>query len=121
MAELLAVRRNAILLGLAAGAVSGMFGVGGGVVIVPGLVLLAGFGPHRAHATSVGAIVFAAAAGASPFAVSGDIEWVAVPILFVGSAAGAYLGAKLIGRVPAVWLIRAFVVVLLVSAVRMAI
>lgn len=89
--------------------------------MVPGLVLWAGFGAHKAHATSVAAIIAAAAAGLSPFAVGGDVEWQAVPILLAGGALGAVAGARLLGRVSAVWLTRAFVVLLVVSAVRLAI
>ncbi len=109
------------MLGLGAGIVSGLFGVGGGVIMVPGMVLWLGLGPHRAHATSVAAIVAAAAAGLSPFAASGDVEWSAVPILLVGSAIGAVTAASLLGRLPALWLTRGFVVLLLVTAVRLAI
>lgn len=108
------------MLGLGAGIISGLFGVGGGVVMVPGLVLWLGYGPHKAHATSVAAIVAAAAAGLTPFAVSGDIAWEAAPVLFVGGALGAFAGARMLGRVSAVWLTRAFVALLLVSAVRLA-
>lgn len=113
--------REPLLLGLGAGFISGLFGVGGGVIMVPGMVLWLGLGPHRAHATSVAAIVAAAAAGVSPFAFSGEVDWSAVPILLIGSAAGAFMAARLVSRVPELWLTRGFVVLLLVSAVRMAI
>jgi uncharacterized membrane protein YfcA len=116
----LRANREPLLLGLGAGVVSGLFGVGGGVVMVPGMVLWLGLGAHRAHATSVAAIVAAAAAGLAPFAVAGDVEWAAAPALFAGGALGAYAGARLLGSVPAVWLTRAFVVLLLVTAGRLA-
>ena len=89
--------------------------------MVPGLVLLLGLGPHRAHATSVAAIVAAAAAGMLPFAVNGEVEWGVAPILFVGGAVGAVAGARLLGKVPAVWLTRAFVALLIITAARLAI
>ena len=113
--------REPLLLGLAAGFVSGLFGVGGGVVMVPGLVLLLGLGAHRAHATSVAAIIAAAGAGLIPFAVSGDVDWSKASILLLGGAVGAVAGARLVGRVSAALLTRAFVVLLLVSAAGMAI
>ena len=119
--NLLLAYREPLLLGLGAGVVSGMFGVGGGVILVPGLVLWMGLGPHKAHATSVAAIVAAAAAGLTPFAAAGDVEWSAVPILFVGGAVGAVAGARLLASVPAVWLTRSFVLLLLVTTTRMAI
>lgn len=114
------VYRQPLLLGFAAGLVSGLFGVGGGVIMVPGLVLWFGLGPHKAHATSVTAIVGAAAAGMTPFAVSGDIDYSAVAIIFLGGAVGAFAGARLLGKVSAVWLTRGFVLVLLVASIRMA-
>ena len=113
--------RAPIFLGLGAGVISGLFGVGGGVVMVPGLVLLLGLGPHKAHATSVAAIVVAAAAAMTPFAVAGDIDWAAAPVLLAGGAAGAVMGARLLGKVSAAWLNRGFVVLLLITAARLAI
>ncbi len=56
----------------------------------------------------------------TPFAVSGDIDWAAVPALFAGGAVGAGIGARLLGKVPALWLTRGFVVLLLVTAARLA-
>ena len=111
--------REPLLLGLAAGVVSGLFGVGGGVIMVPGLVLLFGLGPHRAHATSVAAIVAAAAAGMLPFAINGDVDWGLAPVLFAGGATGALVGARLLGSLPAKWLTRSFVALLLITAVRL--
>ena len=57
-----------LLLGVVAGAMAGLFGVGGGIVLVPGLVLLAGLGQHQAHATSLAAIIVTAPAALRPFA-----------------------------------------------------
>ena len=88
--------------------------------MVPGLVMWLGFGPHRAHATSVAAIVAAAAAGLAPFAVTGDVDWGAAPVLFAGGALGAVAGARMLGRASAVWLTRGFVALLLITAVRLA-
>jgi len=89
--------------------------------MVPGLILWMGLGPHKAHATSLAAIVAAAAAGMTPFALAGDVDWAAAPILFAGGAVGALGGARLLGKVSAVWLTRAFVALLLVTAVRLAV
>ena len=89
--------------------------------MVPGLVLWLGLGPHKAHATSVAAIIVAAAAGMTPFAVNGDVDWATAPILFAGGAIGAVAGARLLGEVSAVWLSRAFVALLLITAARLAI
>ena len=52
-----------VLIGLVAGLFSSLFGVGGGIVIVPLLIMVVGFGPRQATATSLGAIVITAVAG----------------------------------------------------------
>lgn len=108
-----------LLLGLAAGFAGGLFGVGGGVLIVPGLVLWLGLGQHQAHGTSVAAIVAMAAASAARFAFGEAVEVTAALWLFLGAGAGAYAGARLLARVSEVWLARAFVALALVSAVRL--
>jgi uncharacterized protein len=90
----------AAVVGLAAGALSGLFGVGGGVLIVPGLVLLMGMPQRRAHATSLAAIVPIAVAGAAGYAIEGAVHWLAALILTVGGAAGAVVGTHLLRRLP---------------------
>ena len=106
-------------LGLLAGFVGGLFGVGGGIVVVPGLVLLMGMSQHRAHATSLAAIVASASAALTPFAVSGDVRWTSAAGIFIGAGFGAYVAARAIARIPAVWLARGFVTLMLVAAARL--
>jgi uncharacterized membrane protein YfcA len=108
-----------IALGLAAGVTGGLFGVGGGIVIVPGLVVWFGFAQHRAHATSIAAIVATAGAGVIPFAAAGEVDWPAAAALFAGAGLGAYGGARVMHRVPQLWLARGFFALLVVAAVRM--
>lgn len=109
---------KAVSLGLVAGFIGGLFGVGGGVIIVPGLVLWLGLEQHRAHATSVATIIAIASAGVVPFAIDGEVRWDHAGWLLIGALVGAYFGARLVKRVPAVWLARAFVFVALVASVR---
>jgi len=89
--------------------------------MVPGLVLWLGASQHRAHATSMAAIVASASAAVVPFASRSEIDWGTAGFIAIGAIAGAYLGAKAIGRIPAVWLARAFVLLTLVAAVRLAV
>ena len=110
---------RAAFLGVGAGFIGGLFGVGGGLVIVPGLVLWVGFTQHRSHATSLAAIVASASAGLAPFAVRGEVAWDTAGLLATGAIVGAYIGAGIAHRIPAVWLARAFVLLVLVSAVRL--
>lgn len=88
-----------IAIGLAAGLLSGLFGVGGGTVIVPLLVLLLGFDQRLAAGTSLAAIVPTATVGVISYAVHGSVAWVPAVILAVGAVVGAQLGTALLPRV----------------------
>lgn len=109
-------RTRAVWLGVAVGILSGLFGVGGGVLIVPGLVMLLAFEQRRAHATSLAAIAPIAGAGAAGYAVEGAVDWAAALVVGLASVGGAALGAHALLRVPERWLARGFVVFLLISA-----
>jgi uncharacterized membrane protein YfcA len=109
-----------VLVGLAAGFLSGLFGVGGGVLMVPALVLVVGMGQRLAHGTSLGAIVPIALAGVIGYAVAGEVDWAASLCLVAGAAVvGAPLGTHLLRVLPVRVLAGVFSVVLLVAAVRM--
>ena len=109
------------LLGLAAGVVSGTFGVGGGVIVVPGLMLLMGLDARVAAATSLATIAASAGAALLLFGQADAVNWSAAVLLFVGSAAGAWVGARVLDRIPAKALTRAFAVVMLLAAYRLAV
>lgn len=87
-----------IAIGLVAGIASGLLGVGGGIVMVPLLATFAGFAQHRAHATSLAAIVPIAAVGATTFAIAGEIDYPVAGLLALGSLVGAPLGARFMAR-----------------------
>ncbi len=84
--------------GVVAGIVSGLLGIGGGVVMVPLLVLLAGRTQHEAHATSLGAIVPIGLVGAAAFAFDGRVSFAAAAGLAAGALAGAPLGAAVMAK-----------------------
>ena len=72
-----------VAIGLAAGVFSAFFGVGGGVVVVPLLILVVGFSEREATATSLAAIVITAAAGVLVFSLRGEVD-VGYAALLVG-------------------------------------
>jgi uncharacterized membrane protein YfcA len=106
-----------IVIGLLAGLISGGFGVGGGIIIVPGLVLLLHFTQRLSHGTSLLAIMPIAAAGVIGFGIHGSINLGYALFLGVGSILGAVLGTKLLSSISNMWLARIFSVILLVTAI----
>lgn len=87
-----------VLIGLAAGVLSGLLGVGGGIVMVPLLVGVVGLSQHSAHATSLAALVPIAAVGAVKFAAEGSVDYRIAALLALGALLGAPLGAALMAR-----------------------
>ncbi len=108
-----------VFIGLLAGLLSGLFGVGGGTVIVPLLVLLCGFDQRRAAGTSLAAIVPTAIVGVVSYAVAGSVSWLAALLLAVGAVGGAQLGTWLLPRLPLRVLQWGFVGFLLVVVVNL--
>src|SRR4051794_36951242 len=88
-----------ISIGLLAGLLSGLFGVGGGTVIVPLLVLLLSFNQRLAAGTSLAAIVPTATVGVISYAVSGSVAWIPAIILAAGAVVGAQIGTRLLPRI----------------------
>ena len=119
MIEAAAVPRwKFILIGLAAGLLSGGFGIGGGIVMVP-LLVAVGLDRHRAHATSLASILPIAAAGAVTFALSGEVNLGFGVLVGVGGIIGSILGASLMNRLSTRSLSIFFGLVLLAAGIRM--
>ena len=107
-----------VLVGLVAGAVSALCGVGGGVIVVPALMWLKGFDVKVAVGTSLAMIVPTAIVGAlrKP---AGLVDYRVAAIVAVGAVGGAFLGEWASGAVPSVWVKRVFATLLLVVAARL--
>ncbi len=108
------------LLGLAAGVLSGMFGVGGGILFVPALTVGAGLSQVDAEATSLLAIIPVAALGAWRQYRYGNVRVRDAVVIGVLSAGGAVGGAALAHAVPEHGLRIAFAALLVAVAVQMA-
>lgn len=87
----------ASFIGTFSGFLSGMFGVGGGAIVVPALVLSTDMPHHAALGTSLCAMVLPAMVGVLTHAKKGNVAWRVAPSLALGSAVGAYIGGKEIG------------------------
>lgn len=112
-----------VLVGLLAGVLSGLFGIGGGIVIVPALALLMGFSQARASGTSLVAMLLPVGAlGAWEYYRAGKIgagELQGGLAIACGLLMGAFLGAKIAVGLPEATLKKAFAVLMVVAAVRM--
>jgi len=109
-----------ILVGVGAGVLSGLFGIGGGVVIVPALVFLAKFEPATATGTSLGALLLPVGAlGALEYYRRGHLQITSSLLIALGLFVGAWFGAKLATHLTPTQLKRAFAVFLVLVAGRM--
>ena len=109
-----------ILIGVAAGVLSGLFGIGGGVVIVPALLFMARMTPLGATGTSLGALLLPVGAlGAYEYYRNGNLDIRASLLLALGLFLGAFFGAKLAQNFTPLLLKRSFAVFLVLVAVRM--
>lgn len=107
-----------LVTGAFTGFLSGMMGVGGGTIMVPAMVLLAGFGQHMAQGSSLLAMVPAGGAGAYTHWRLGNVEAKLLPGLIPGILLGTYLGGTLAHRLPEGALRVVFAAVLIWTGVR---
>ncbi|HEU5065400.1 MAG TPA: sulfite exporter TauE/SafE family protein [Gaiellaceae bacterium] len=110
----------AIVIGLLAGALGGLFGVGGGLIFVPALVLLFDFSQVEAEATSLVAIIPVVLAGTWRQHLYGNVRWRPALVIGVTAVAGVELGVLTAKSLPEATLQRLFSVLLLVVAVQLA-
>jgi uncharacterized membrane protein YfcA len=82
-------------IGLVAGLFSALFGVGGGIVVVPLLIVLASFPPKQATATSLAAIVVTAVAGVVVYALRGEVDVALAALVGLPATIGVLLGTAL--------------------------
>jgi uncharacterized membrane protein YfcA len=108
-----------VIVGLLAGMLSGLVGLGGGVIIVPALVYLIGFSQHQAQGTSLGILLLPAGIFAvMNYYKKGYIDIKVVLLLFVGFLVGGYLGSKLSLSLPEATLKKVFACALVLIAAK---
>ena len=108
-----------MFFGIGAGLLSGMFGLGGGIIIVPGLMFALGMDQRRAHGTSLGGVFLISLSSFFTYWTHDHIDWPVVLWLAVGSVAGSLIGAELLARVSKRTLTLAFVFILVIAGIRM--
>ena len=108
-----------LLLGFMAGFLSGLLGIGGGVVVVPIMNLLLGIPIHNSIATSVLTVVITTLAGSSTHIVMGGVRYDVGLWLAPSAMLGSYLGTKISVKLKGILLSRIFSILLVFIAVRM--
>ncbi len=97
-----------VAIGVVSGLFAAMFGIGGGVVIVPLLILITRMPARMAAATSLATLILTSLMGVIRFSGSGHIDWVAAIVIGAPAVVGVLIGIRFQKRLPAEWLILGF-------------
>lgn len=109
-----------ILTGLAAGILSGMFGIGGGIIIVPALIYFLGMTQHQAQGTSLGVLTLPIVAlGAYNYYKTGNLDIKAALVIASAFLIGGYFGSKISLSIDHVILKKVFGALMIVVAIKM--
>lgn len=109
-----------LVIGLAAGILSGLVGVGGGLIIVPALVFFLGFSQHQAQGTSLGLLMLPVGfLAVMNYYNKGNVEIKVVLIMAITFVAGGWLGSKLALRMPEDVVKKFFAVILFYTAFKL--
>lgn len=109
-----------ILVGIAAGVLGGLVGVGGGIIIVPALVYLLGFSQKTAQGTSLGLIMLPVGIlGVLQYYKQGHVDMKVVALLAIGFLIGSYFGSKVALRLPQDTVKKIFAILMIIIAVKM--
>ena len=106
-------------LGFGAGAFSGVFGVGGGILLVPIQVLGLHIEQKRAQATSLVMVAMGAFAAGVTYALGGQVAWIPAIAILIGGIGGSLLGSAVVKRSPSRVLQGAFGALIIIAAVRL--
>lgn len=107
--------------GFIVGILSGLLGVGGGIFLVPIMVMYFSITQHVAQATSMAIVIPTALVSSAIYGVHGNIDVKLALNLVIGSVIGAYLGARMMKKIPEIRLKQLFGILLMIVGIRMAI
>lgn len=108
-----------ILLGLVTGIVNGLFGSGGGTILVPGMFFLLNISTHNAHATAIAVILPLTFVSTIIYMQHGIIVWDIALKVIAGGIIGGYIGSRLLNKIPEKFLRKAFALFMIIAAIRM--
>jgi uncharacterized membrane protein YfcA len=108
-------------IGVVSGLFAAMFGIGGGVVIVPLLMLVAKMPPRMAAATSLAALILTSLIGVVRYAGTDHVDWLGAALIGVPAVVGVLIGIRIQRRLPADWLVLGFGVFVIAIGLRLVI
>ncbi len=108
-----------IFIGLITGLANGLFGSGGGTVVVPCMEKYLDIDAHKSHATAIAIILPLSVLSAVIYLFKADIPWSETIASSVGGVMGGFIGAKLLNKISGRWLHIIFGAAMLAAAVRM--
>ena len=112
-------KQKTIFIGLITGLANGLFGSGGGTVVVPCMEKYLDIDAHKSHATAIALILPLSALSAIIYLFKADIPWIETIAVSVGGIIGGFIGAKLLNKISGRWLHIIFGAAMLMAAVRM--
>ena len=114
-----------LIIGVAAGMLSGLVGVGGGIIMVPALIFFLNYNQHQAQGTSLGVLTLPVVIIASLYyyhqckKMGTPMDLKVIGLLAIGFVAGAYFGSKLALSLPTATLKKIFAIILFYTAIKM--
>lgn len=108
-----------LIIGLVAGLINGLFGSGGGTIVVPALVFLMGINDYKAHATAIFIILPLSIISTIIYFSNNFIPFKIAISVTIGGVIGSFLGAKLLNKIPINILRKIFGSVIIYTAIRM--
>ena len=111
--------KKEIIIGLLSGILNGLFGAGGGCIVVPCLEKFLGFPQKKAHATAVGIILIMSALSAVIYVLRGQFNFPIWLPVTIGGSAGGVLGGMLLPKISGKWLRTIFGGIIIITALKM--
>lgn len=108
-----------IMIGLATGLCNGLFGSGGGTILVPSMVFLLGMEDHKAHATAILVILPLTMLSTVIYLKNSFVDWPVTLRVISGGLVGSIIGARLLNKIPPSVLRKIFGAFMIVAAIRM--
>lgn len=113
------IKFKLITIGVVAGLLNGVFGSGGGTIVVPSLIFLIGMEDHKAHATAISIILPLSIISTVIYLLNNTIPMKQSLMVMTGGLFGSYLGAKFLHKIPVHILRKIFGSVIIYTAIRM--